>query len=147
MSKELREAITSRLSDSYSGTEGYDKTILDSNHFTRRMFRCWLDGSYLGEVHYHLNCDFVRCSYDNEKDLTRWVKRQFAQYLAHEESATRWSQVSAMVPRILTFCVWDDKPYFDGGPWFPNQTKLDALYAELIDDARDLVRDEMEVVA
>lgn len=144
MSKELREAITSRLSDSYSGTEGYDKTIFDSNHFTRRMFRCWLDGSYLGEAHYHENCNFVRSLYDNDKALSQWVKRQFAQYLAHEENAARWSQVSAMIPRVLTFCVWDDKPYFGGAPWAPNYIKLSELYVELVDDARDLVRDEVE---
>ena len=71
---------------------------------------------------------------------------EFANYLAHEESG-RWSQVASMVPRILTFCVWDDKPYSDVAPWFPNQIKLDELYAELVDDARDLVRDEMEVAA
>jgi len=142
--KELREAITDRLSDAYSGTEGYDKTILDPNHFTRRMFRCWLDGSYLGEEHYHENCEFVRSLYDNEKELTRWVKRQFAQYLAHEESAKSWSQVYSMIPRILTFCVWDDKPYYSGAPWAPNYIKLSELYVELVDDARDLVRDEIE---
>jgi len=146
MSKELREAITSRLSDAYSGTEGYDKTILDPNHFARRMFRCWLDGSYLGQEHYHQNCDVVRIHYEDDKNLQRWVKMEFANYLAHEESG-RWSQVASMVPRILTFCVWDDKPYSDVAPWFPNQIKLDELYAELVDDARDLVRDEMEVAA
>ena len=147
MTKELREAIISRLSDAYSGTEGYDKTILDPNHFTRRMFRCWLDGSYLGEAHYHENCNFVRSLYDNDIELTRWVRRQFSQYLAHEESVKRWTKVSAMVPRILTFCVWDDQPYFGGSPWLPNQTKLDELYAELVDDARDLIRDEIEDAA
>ncbi len=29
--------------------------LMDSNHITRRMFRCWLDGSYLGEHHYRSN--------------------------------------------------------------------------------------------
>ena len=143
MSKELREAITSRLSDSYSGTEGYDKTILDSNHFTRRMFRCWLDGSYRGADHYYQNCSVVRIHYEDNKNLLRWVKMEFASYLAYEENG-KWSTVAAMIPRILTFCVWDDQPYSDVAPWFPNQAKLDELYAELVDDARDLVRDDME---
>ena len=26
--------------------------LFDVNHVTRRMFRCWLDGSYLGYEHY-----------------------------------------------------------------------------------------------
>ena len=29
--------------------------LMDSDHATRRMFRCWLDGSYLGEDHYRSN--------------------------------------------------------------------------------------------
>lgn len=34
--------------------------LMDSNHVTRRFFRLWLEGSYLGEDHYKSNVAYLR---------------------------------------------------------------------------------------
>ena len=38
----MTQTIKQRIFDDLRGSE------TDSNHVTRRMFRCWLEGSYLG---------------------------------------------------------------------------------------------------
>jgi len=65
--------------------------LFDSNHATRRFFRCWLDGSYLGESHYRDNVAYLRQSLNRygvganlEVKVTPWVINQFVQYTAHD---------------------------------------------------------------
>ena len=120
----FQEYINDYLGDRDSGTEGYDKTILDANHFARRMFRCWLDGSYLGEEHYRVTCDSARTNYNNDTKLRMIVIKQFCDFIAFEFDCCISTAQRATVKTI---------------------TDLEALNVELIDDLRDLVRDEMEV--
>ncbi len=43
--------------------------LMDSNHSARRLFRCWLDGSYLGEDHYLANVDYISANNQNRKAM------------------------------------------------------------------------------
>ena len=75
--------IKQRIFNDLQGSE------TDSNHITRRMFRCWLDGSYLGEEHYRQNiADLKKICDDGMKGfnirLNRWVINQFTRYTAHD---------------------------------------------------------------
>jgi hypothetical protein len=99
--------------------------ITDSNHPTRRFFRCWIDGSYKGEGHYHNNCDVARENYSNDKRLRSHVISEWCDYMATDNDCS----VSTVQRHMVNA--------FTGN-------QLDALNAELIDDLRDLVCDEME---
>ena len=102
------------------------ESITDCNTWYRRFFRCWIDGSYLGAGHYHDNCDRVRRDYGNDKALRALAITSFCAFVAHEEDCSP-STVQRHLVREVSI---DD---------------LEALNVELIDDLRDLVRDEMEV--
>lgn len=107
--------------------------IDDSNHYMRRFFRCWIDGSYNGEGHYRHNCDIARTNYDIEikayhRRLRSHVISEWCAYLAADNDCTGGTVQRHMVKT------------------FTGQ-QLDALNEELIDDLRDLVRDEMECEA
>ena len=119
----IKQNIINYISDLDYGTEGYDQTILDSNHFARRMFRCWLDGSYLGEAHYHANCNSARDNYNDDKSLRRIVIHAWVRFLEFEFKCS-WSTAQ----RATCDTVKD----------------LETFNVELIDDLRDLVRDELE---
>ena len=56
----------------------------DSNHATRRMFRCWLDGSYLGEDHYRSNVEFIKANSHDRKAMRRFIINEFVKYIAHD---------------------------------------------------------------
>lgn len=56
----------------------------DSNHATRRMFRCWLDGSYLGEDHYRSNVEFIKSNSHDRKAMRRFIINEFVKYIAHD---------------------------------------------------------------
>ena len=56
----------------------------DSNHVTRRMFRCWLDGSYLGESHYRANLEFIKGNNHDLKAMRRFIISEFVRYIAHD---------------------------------------------------------------
>ena len=102
-----------------------ENIITDSNDPARRFFRCWLDGSYNGEGHYRMNCDYVRENYGNDRRLRAFVIGQWCDYLAADNDCSP-DTVRRQMVRAFT------------------GKQLDALNAELIDDARDLVRDEMD---
>lgn len=125
----IKQEIIQYLSDCNHGTAGYDQTILDPNHFARRMFRCWLDGSYLGASQYHAHCNSARDNYNDEKSLRRVVIHSFVSFLAFEFSCS-YSAAQRSAVEFLQ-CV----------------EMQNLLNDELIDDLRDLVRDEMEDAA
>ena len=101
--------------------------IEDSNTPIRRYFRCWIDGSYNGEAHYKANCAIARRDYNNTAALQRRVQFEFTSYMAHEHQCSYGHAQAAIVASMT-------------------QEQLEALTVELIDDLRDLVRDEMEAV-
>ena len=97
--------------------------LTDSNHYLRRFFRCWIDGSYNGEGHYLANCSHVRENYTNDRYLRGLAISEWCQYMAAENDCAP----GTVRRHMMDFFTTDE---------------LEALNAELIDDLRDLVRDE-----
>ena len=104
------------------------ESITDHNTWYRRFFRCWIEGSYLGFEHYESNCDEVRKHYHSDSVLRACAINWFCDFIAHEENCS---------PRTVQRHMLKTVPRDD----------LEALNVELIDDLRDLVRDEMEQTA
>ena len=112
--------------------------IFDSNHATRRFFRCWLDGSYLGEEHYRDNVAYLRqlmklygVGMALEVKVTPWVVNQFIQYMAHDAQCSYGYAQKVIADHIRAL---------------PNPMEADlfgALNNDLVDDALDLIRDDM----
>lgn len=105
--------------------------LLDSNHATRRFFRCWLDGSYLGEEHYRDNVAYLRQSLSRygvgmklEAKIHGWVIGQFVRYTAHDAQCSH-----GYAQRVIVDTV-------DG------ETLADLTH-HLITDALDLIEDDM----
>ena len=99
--------------------------ITDSNCWHRRFFRCYIDGSYHGEGHYKSNCETVRDNYDNDRALRSLAINQWCSFMSGEFTCSPSTVQRHMVNT------------FTGN-------QLDAINAELIDDLRDLVREDME---
>ena len=71
--------IKARIQNDIGGTQLID----DINHFRRRFFRCWLDGSYHGANTYHDNIQFITNNRGNDKVMRSWIVQQFIRYIAH----------------------------------------------------------------
>ncbi len=102
--------------------------ITDCNIYTRRFFRCWIDGSYRGEAHYAANCGYLMTFHDNPKRLRGFVISEWCDYIAEEYGCSASTVMRHMVSTLTT-------------------EELEQLNAELIDDALDLVRDQLEEAA
>ena len=113
--------IKEKIAHDYGGTQLID----DVNHAVRRFFRCWLDGSYLGEAHYRRNCDFIKENFDNHRAIRSFVVNQFIQYTAHEYECSYGHAQSCIVLAISR----------------DNLAKLNDM---LIEDAGDLVADYIQ---
>jgi len=113
--------IKEKIAHDYGGTQLID----DVNHAVRRFFRCWLDGSYLGEAHYRRNCDFIKENFDNHRAIRSFVVNQFIQYTAHEYDCSYGHAQSCIVLAISR----------------DNLAKLNDM---LIEDAGDLVADYIQ---
>ena len=98
--------------------------LTDCNHHERRFFRCWIDGSYNGEGHYRHNCDLVRQHWDNPKGLRALAISEWLQYQAQENECST-STVHRHMMKQFT------------------RDELEALNLELVDELRDLVRDDI----
>lgn len=105
--------------------EQISESVTDCNTWHRRFFRCWVDGSYLGAEHYHSNCEQVRNAYHSDKKLRALAISWFCDFVAHEEDCSPRTVQRHMVKTV-------------------SRDTLEALNIELIDDLRDLVRDEVE---
>lgn len=112
--------------------------LFDSNHATRRFFRCWLDGSYLGEDHYKDNVAYLRQSLQRygtgaalEVKVLPWVVNQFIQYTAHDAQCSHGYAQKVIVEHIRSL---------------PNAFEVDLFHElnqHLIDDALDLIADDI----
>ncbi|MFZ8869651.1 MAG: hypothetical protein ACO2YK_13955 [Paracoccaceae bacterium] len=99
--------------------------LMDDNHATRRYFRCWLDGSYLGEEHYRANVAFLRENSHKPRALRSFVISEFCQYTAHDaDCSTKYAQ------NVITDII-------------PHR-QLERLNNALIDDALDLIAEYEE---
>ena len=109
------------------GTEGYDQTIFDANHWLRRNFRLFIDGSYYGYNDYRNNCEFLTENYEYSEKLRSFVINKFCQMIATDYECSVSTAQKAIVKSM-------------------HRVDLEMLNVELIDDARDLVREEIEEV-
>ena len=96
------------------------KVISCSNHFLRRSFRLYIDGSYTGESDYRANCDYVRLHKNHYGKLRMFVIDQFSRLLMTDYDCSRSTARNAVVAAFT-------------------RDELDALNTELIDDALDLI--------
>ena len=94
--------------------------IADANHSTRRFFRCWLDGSYLGEGHYRRNVAYLKENHKDKKALLRFVISEFVQYMAHDADCSLSYAQKIIVDKF-------------------SKDNLAKLNDQLIDDALDLI--------
>lgn len=99
--------------------------LFEVNHATRRFFRCWLDGSYLGEPQYRENVEFLKANHDNLKRLRMFVITEFTKYTAYDSGCSYSYAQQVIVDTI-------------------SKDKLDKLNDLLIEDALDLIADWLE---
>jgi hypothetical protein len=118
-------SIKSNIQDDLQSESSYTKNgtmISCSNHFLRRSFRLYIDGSYTGEGDYRANCDYVRLHKSSKKRLRSFVINQFCGLLAVDYDCSRSTAQNAVTSAFT-----------------PDE--LDALNTELIEDALDLITD------
>ena len=113
--------------------------LLDSNHATRRFFRCWLDGSYLGYEHYQDNIAYLRQSLKRygvgmalEAKVRPWVINQFVTYMAHDADCSYGYAQKCIVEHARSL------PNPEASADF-----LVTLTEHLITDALDLIEDDI----
>ena len=100
--------------------------LMDSDNVTRRYFRAWLDGSYLGEQHYRTNKEFLMAHRTEPKKLRSWVINQFTQFTATDAYCSYGYAQRVIVDTI-------------------DRDTLEKLNDALIDDALDLIAYDLEV--
>ena len=113
--------------------------IFDSNHVSRRFFRAWLDGSYLGEDHYRANRAYLRgqlmehgLGIKLETAIRGWVIHEYARFTAHDADCSVGYAKTIVAQHIRSL---------------PNPLGADLLatYTDLlISDALDLIDDEIK---
>ena len=114
----------------------------DSNHITRRMFRCWLDGSYLGEHHYRSNIADLKAIINGgergwRKRLNRWTINQFVRFTAHDAQCSNGYAQKCIVDYFKTIDVTKGFQ-----PPYPDYKHFLRVFTdELADDACDLIED------
>jgi len=94
--------------------------ISDDNSPTRRFFRCWLDGSYLGEQHYKRNQSYIKDNLSNKGRLRSFVISEFAKYIAHDGDCSPSYARCVVLEKI-------------------GRDNIEALNDKLIEDAKELV--------
>ena len=99
--------------------------LMDSNDATRRFFRCWLDGSYLGEDHYRANLEFIKGNNHDRKAMRSFIINEFCKYTAHDAGCSASYAQSVIVKGILP-------------------DALAALTDALIDDAIEFCASQVE---
>jgi hypothetical protein len=84
-----------------------DGSILtDCDHATRSLFRCWVDGSYLGEDHGLRNKAFIAAHRDNPKAMRSFVIAEFTKYTAHDAQCSP-SYAQRVIVNGLTYDALD----------------------------------------
>lgn len=115
--------------------------LMDSDHATRRYFRCWLEGGY-DLSNRDENTSYLRDALKKnglgvafENAITPWVVSQFVKYTAHDADCSYGYAQKVIVE------------HFRG---LPNPSELDLLYFftnELIGEAIDLISDDIKAEA
>ena len=108
--------------------------VEDSNHFRRRMFRCWLDGSYKGQANYQRNCQRILEAGDHWGKLRSFVVGEFTRYIEQEFNCSQGMAIDAIKEAFPA--DYADPIEVRGETVF---TEVQHLTAELMEDARELV--------
>ena len=112
--------------------------LMDSNHATRRYFRCFLEGGYdldMRDTNTHYLRDALKkngLGVAFENAITPWVISQFVKFTAHDAKCSYGYAQKVIVE------------HFRG---LPNPSELDLLYFftnELIGEAIDLIADDIK---
>ena len=90
------------------------------NHFVRRHFRLWLDGSYHGAHIYHVNVERIQDIKYSHKKMRSFIINQFTSFIASD-----WGCSYGHAQKSIVKALSDDE--------------LKALTVELADDAFDLI--------
>ena len=115
--------------------------LMDSNHATRRYFRCFLEGGYdldMRDTNTHYLRDALKkngLGVAFENAITPWVISQFVKFTAHDAKCSYGYAQKVIVE------------HFRG---LPNPSELDLLYfftSELIGEAIDLIADDIKAEA
>lgn len=93
-----------------------------TNHWIRRFFRCWLDGSYNGEGHYRRNIAYIKQYKDDDKKMRSFVISEFIPFILREFDCS-YSTARVAITKALT------------------KKQLETLNQELIADALNLIVD------
>lgn len=102
---------------SYEKGNSYNKAR-DVNHWLRRFFRCWLDGSYNGYEQYKLTLEYLNQHKNEYKKLRGFVISEFCKFIALEFDCNYTTTQKAIVKSGID---------------------LEELNKQLIDDALDLI--------
>jgi len=116
--------------------------LMDSDNVTRRYFRAWLDGSYLGEQHYRSNIAELKAIVDGgekgwRKRLHSWTINQFVRFTAHDAQCSYGYAQKCIVDHFKsidnTVGFLRDYPDYRHFMWLFTE--------ELANDACDLIED------
>jgi len=133
----MRQTIKQRIFDDLKGSE------TDSNHVTRRMFRCWLEGSYLGEEHYRQNVADLKKICDGGLKgfgirMHSWAINQFTRYTAHDADCSYGYAQKCVVEYFKNV----ERNYENlSDPHLDYKHFLWLYTEELTEDALDLIED------
>jgi len=108
--------------------------LMDSDNVTRRCFRAWLDGSYLGEESYRQNISDLEAIVDGgekgwRKRLHSWTINQFVRFTAHDAQCSYGYAQKCIVDHFKSI----DNPDYKHFMWLFTE--------ELANDACDLIED------
>ena len=116
--------------------------LMDSDNVTRRYFRAWLDGSYLGEESYRQNISDLKAIVDGgekgwRKRLHSWTINQFVRFTAHDAQCSYGYAQKCIVDHFKsidnTVGFLRDYPDYRHFMWLFTE--------ELANDACDLIED------
>jgi len=118
--------------------------LMDSNHTTRRFFRLWLEGSYMGADHYKSNVAQLKALVDDlgicsglDAAIDRWVIPQFVRFTAQDYDCSYGYAQKVIVDYFKSIAdVTGDKNIL---ALFTTELGKDA--ADLIEDYLNEVRD------
>jgi len=76
--------------------------LMDGDHATRQLFRCWLDGSYLGEGHYRSNLKFIKGNNHDRKAMRSFIINEFCKYSAYDANCSAGYAQSVIADHFST---------------------------------------------
>ena len=109
------------LSDYVQGNDQHSLESEDGNHWIRRFYRCYIEGSYKGESHYRENIRRITEVKGNRKKLKSFAIQSFVEFLSSEFEIS-----SSTIQKTVVNSLSDKQ--------------LERLNNELINDSLDLIK-------